>query len=34
MKEAHKQQLQETERRQGLKRRIQQNSMLTADVDR
>lgn len=36
MKEAHKQQLQETERRQGegLERRIQQNSMLSADVDR
>lgn len=36
MKEAHKQQLQETERRQreGLEKRIQQNSMLSADVDR
>ena len=36
MKEAHKQQLQETERRQreGLEKRIQQNSMLSADFDR
>ncbi|KAK6307251.1 hypothetical protein J4Q44_G00223990 [Coregonus suidteri] len=36
IKEAHKQQLQETERRQrvGLEKRIQQNSMLSAGVDR
>ncbi|XP_041710224.1 protein FAM161B [Coregonus clupeaformis] len=36
MKEAHKQQLQETERRQreGLEKRIQQNSMLSAGFDR